>query len=324
MNRRARAKAQANIALVKYWGKRDVARNLPAVGSISVTLADLSTETEVVAGDSVLDDSFELNGSAASPQEMARIGQFLDRMRGAAGVTHRAKIVSANNFPTGAGLASSASGFAALTLATSAAFGMDSSAKELSVLARLGSGSAPRSLLGGFVEMAAGRSKDGSDAVATQLFDESHWPLDILVAVTTEAAKKTGSTAGMQQSSAYFSAWVDGANADLAAARAAIGARDIEALGTVAEHSCLKMHAVALAAKPGLLYWNAATVALIHAVREGRSSGIAMFFTIDAGPQVKVFCEAKDATTVARIIEGVDGVARVIRTSIGPGAVLLD
>jgi diphosphomevalonate decarboxylase len=322
----SRARAHTNIALVKYWGKRVAELNLPAVGSISVTLADLFTETSVVFVDDSERDTFELNGEVVC-EERPRIERFLDRVRQRAGITAHARVSSSNNFPTAAGLASSASGFAALTLAATRAAGMRLPAAELSVLARLGSGSAPRSLYGGFSRMSAGTRDDGVDAIAQPLFDESHWPLAVLIAIVSSQRKPIGSREAMELSacsSPYYAAWIDGAEADLRTAEAAIAARDIESLAAVAEFNCLKMHAVATTSRPGVLFWSGATVDIIHAVRSARAAGTPAFFTIDAGPQVKVFCEPHHADRLADVLDSVGGVRQVIRTTIGPAAHVLE
>lgn len=315
------ARAHPNIALVKYWGKRDPALNLPAVGSISVTLSGMHTETNVAFDPDAAADTFTLDG-AGNPAEAQRVSRFLDLVRERASIDTHAHVTSCNNFPTAAGLASSASGFAALALAATRAAGLSLGDAELSALARRGSGSAPRSMFGGFAEMAAGRAADGSDAVAHQLHDESHWPLEIRVAVTTSGRKSVSSTEAMQSSactSPFYPAWVNGNAADLDEARAAIAARDFERLARVSEASCLRMHAVALSSDPGLLFWNDATVRVIHAVRDARDKGTAVFFTIDAGPQVKVFAEPG----VSMRLDDIDGVERVIEAGVGPGAHVL-
>jgi diphosphomevalonate decarboxylase len=319
---RVRVRAGSNIALVKYWGKRDVALNLPATGSISVTLGELSTETEVELVPGLARDEVEIDGRDV-PEQTSRVVRFLDRIRARAGIRDHARVTSHNNFPTGAGLASSASGFAALALAASRAAGLLLEEAELSVLARLGSGSAPRSLHGGFVEMMPGVREDGTDAVARPLFPESHWPLVVTVVVTAAGPKSIGSTAAMElcrSSSPYYDCWVRGADGDLAKAREAIAARDFSHLAAVAEHSCLKMHAAAMTSRPATLYWNGATVELLHWVQRERQRGEPVFFTVDAGPQVKIFSPVEQGAAVASALKGFPGVERVLTTGLGPGA----
>jgi len=317
----ATARAGANIALVKYWGKRDARLNLPAAGSLSITLAELETVTTVSLAPDRDADAFSLDGQVA---DAAGITRVLDLLRAPTGP--RCRVESANNFPTAAGLASSASGYAALVVAAASLFGRDLDRRELSVIARQGSGSAARSLFGGFCEMHAGDLPDGEDCHAEGLFEAAHWPLEVVVAITDRGPKAVSSRDGMNrtmETSPYYRAWVETVAGDLALARSAIADRDFEALAAVAEASALKMHASALAASPGLLYWNAATMACLHAVRELRSGGTPVFFTIDAGPQVKAVCLPDAAGQVAETLSAVPGVTEVLRTSLGPGARLV-
>ncbi len=228
---------------------------------------------------------------------------------------------------TAAGLASSASGFAALALAAARAAGLALAPAELSELARLGSGSAARSIFGGFVEMARGARADGSDAVAHPLETGVGWDVRLVVAITAAGEKAIGSTAAMRrtaETSPYYEPWVRSVDGDLAAARAAIAARDLAALGAVAERSALRMHASAFAADPPIVYWNPATLAAMASVRLLRERGTPAFFTIDAGPHVKVLCDARDAEAVAAALAGTDGVLRTLIAAPGPGARVLE
>ena len=322
----ATAQAQPNIALIKYWGKRDAALNLPAVGSISITLDALWTRTRVGFSAAQAQDQFSLNGRS-DEAEARRVGACLDLLRERAGVSWRAQVDSRNNFPTAAGIASSASGFAALVTAASAALGLKLSDAEKSAFARRGSGSAARSIFGGYVEWAHGERPDGTDSVARPLLDTAAWPLRVAVAITSTAAKEVGSSAGMRrtaETSPFQRAWIEGQEADLVAARAAIAAHDFERLAEISEHSCLKMHALALAARPGLIYWNAATIACIHRVRALRASGVPVFFTVDAGPQVKAICEPVITAKVCAALREIPGVIEVMETGLGAGARLIE
>ena len=324
-NGRATSRAGANFALVKYWGKADARLNVPAVGSISITLEALFTETEVELAPELRSDELTLDGKRRD-EDVAKITACVDLLRRRAGVDTRVRVVTRNNFPTGAGLASSASGFAALVRAAEAALGLRLSPRERSIIARQGSGSAARSIFGGFVEMHAGSSADGSDSFAEPLLEGDEWPLEVVIAVTAKGEKEIGSRSGMTRSatsSPYYAAWVAGQPPDLAAARAAIRARDFAALADVAEHNCLKMHAAALAARPPLVYWNGATVECLHAVRRLRSGGAPVFFTIDAGPQVKAVCAPGARAEVERALRAVPGVLDLLTSGLGPGAGLL-
>lgn len=315
------AKARSNIALVKYWGKADAALNIPAVGSISIALDALWSDTRVDFDESLAADAFTLDGVARTDQ-LARISACLDILRDRAGVTTRANVVSHNNFPTGAGLASSASGFAALVAAADRALGLELNLRELSRVARRGSGSAARSLHGGFVEMHAGSAADGSDSFAEPLLDAAAWPLNVVVAVTSTREKAVGSGAGMTrsaQSSAYYRAWVESHPTDMNVAREAIRARDFGALAEVAELSCLKMHAAAMAAVPPLVYFSGTTVEGIELVRGLRRDGVPVFFTVDAGPQIKAVCESGAVERVRDALAALPGVLDVIVSDLGPG-----
>ena len=316
--------AHPNIALVKYWGKRDAELNLPAAGSLSITLDTLHTRTRVSRRDDEA-DRVVLNGGE-DPAQTRRVSRFLDRLRALAKVPGALEVETENNFPTAAGLASSASGFAALTVAADAVLELDLDPASLSRYARMGSGSAARSLFGGFVEMHAGRQPDGGDAVAEPLLGPRDWPLDVVVAITSRQTKAAGSTDAMErsrQTAPFYAAWVTSTEDDLAAARAAVRARDFERLADVAEHSCLKMHATMLATRPPLLYWNPATLAAIQAVRALRADGTPVFFTVDAGPQVKAICLPEASDRVREALETISGVEETVVVGLGEGAQLI-
>jgi diphosphomevalonate decarboxylase len=318
---KSRVRARANIALIKYWGKTDEVLNTPAVGSLSITLDKLWSDTEVVFDEALAADEFLLNGQGR-PEQLERVSHCLGLVRAAVGIGTCARVTSDNNFPTGAGLASSASGFAALTVAAAQAVGLDLSRRELSIIARQGSGSAARSLFGGYVEMHAGTALDGLDSFAEPLMAPEHWPLEVIIAVTERREKKVSSRTGMNASTAtspYYPAWVATSETDLQIGRQAILSRDFEALATVAEHSCLKMHAAAMANQPPLFYWNSGTVMCMEAVRELRASGHAVFFTIDAGPQLKAVCEPACRELVVDSLRGLPSVADIIVSGLGQG-----
>jgi len=241
--------AHPNIALVKYWGKQDAPGNLPVAPSLSVTLSGLTTTTTVGPADA---DSLLLNGD---PSEDAKIQACLTRLR-----RHYAipplRIETRNDFPTAAGLASSASGFAALITAIDAECALGMSAEERADQARQASGSAARSCYGGFVGLT------GPHWTGEPLLAPADWPLEVVIAITTEAAKAVPSSEGMRASaaSAYFPAWVSSTAADYEDARSAVAARDFPVLARITEASCLKMHGLMLATPPGLIYWNAGTL----------------------------------------------------------------
>jgi len=316
----AAAVAHPNIALVKYWGKQDCPGNRPAVPSLSITLDTLYTRTRVRFDPDLAADTFLING-APDAKSAARVGLCLDELRGRAGSNETAAVETWNNFPTGAGLASSASGFAALVLAADQALELDLPRRELARIARRSSGSAARSLYGGFVEMPL----DPEDETAYPLLEADDWPLAVVVAVTATGSKSVGSSEGMRRTaltSDFYDAWRDAAGNDFSAARAAVLERDFPALARVGERSCLKMHALMLSADPGLIYWNEATVACLHCIRRLREEGVAVFFTMDAGPQVKAVCLPDAGDRVARALGALPGVADILTCTLGPGAYL--
>ncbi len=311
--------AHPNIAIVKYWGKSDIDRNLPAVGSISITLDTLTTTTRVRFGAGAVRDELYLDGKPATEQRNARARLCLDLFRRHRPELPAVVIESENSFPTAAGLASSASGFAALVVAVNAALEAPLGEDELAEIARRCSGSSPRSLHGGFVELALA----GETTAVRPILDRRDWPLEVVIAVTSKASKKVGSTDGMEltrTTSPFYRSWVSSSPDDLAVAREAIAARDFAALAAVGEASCLKMHAVALAARPGLMYFNGATVECLHRVRELREEGESVFFTIDAGPQLKAVCEPTSTRGVAAALAEIPGVVEIIRCGLGDGA----
>jgi len=324
---KATATAHSNLALVKYWGKQDSALNIPAVGSISITLKELITQTSVEFDPDCDNDTLILNGVRAEEEKEKRVSAFLNLVRRQAKIDHFASVTSKNNYPTGAGLASSASGFAALALAATAAAKISFSPEQLSVLARQGSGSAARSIFGGFAEMKAAERPNGSDSHAVQLADENHWGINVIIAITTDHEKQIGSTAGMTQTaltSPFYTDWISSSKRDLDEMRTSIALKDFQKLGEISEHSCLKMHGLAMSSQPGIVYWNAATISIIHFVRELRQKNLLCYFSIDAGPQVKIICLPNDAEKIENLVKDIPGVKRMIRTSLGPGAKLIE
>lgn len=307
----ATASAAANIALVKYWGKTSIGNNQPATGSVSIGLEDLRTTTtlEYATGDQ---DTFDTELDDKARQRVVR---FLDRVRHNHKITQRLHIKTSNNFPTGTGLASSASGFAALSLAFNALFNLKLAGSDLSRMARLGSGSAARSVYGGIVELIP-----SDDAYAIPIVPAEEWPLDVIVAVTEEGPKAIGSTDAMIQTantSPFYRSWLSSHSDDMTSAKEAITDKDFEKLAETSEHNCLKMHATMITSQPAIIYWQPATVALMHEVRALRSSGTPAFFTIDAGAQVKIVCLPSETDTIRQQLKTITGLKQVIVTSLG-------
>jgi diphosphomevalonate decarboxylase len=319
-------KASPNVALAKYWGKRDSRLNLPFTGSLSITLGGLETVADIQLTGSG-DDEVGFDGVPAGAMHSRRISDFLDLVRRMAGRRERARVNLVSNFPVAAGIASSASVFAALAVGAARAYDLDYNPQQLSILARRGSGSASRSLYSGFAEWLPGKAADGSDSFAVQIAPPQHWPLGVVVAVTDTQPKSIGSREGMAQAvqhSPFFRAWCDSHTADLDEIREGIRSRDLHRVGTVAEHNCLKMHAICLGAQPPLLYWRPATLAVMERVRSLRDEGQEAYFTIDAGPQVKVICPMPQRGLVAAALASVPGVQQVLLSEPGPAPQILE
>jgi diphosphomevalonate decarboxylase len=317
-----RTRALANLALVKYFGKRDLTLNLPAAGSLSLTLEPLETITEVTWDPSFSRDEVWLGGERAAPKFQRRVFRFLDLVRQLSGNERFFRVVTTNSFPTAAGLASSASGFAALALAATKCAGLDLGSDELSVLARRGSGSAARSITGGISLWQMGERDDGSDSFATTLLSPSAWDLRVIVGVTELGSKAVGSTDAMEHTrmtSPYYEAWIRSVETDLVDAVQAVRERDFQALGEVTERSALSMHAATLAARPAIPYWNGTTIEALHLIRRLRQEGLDVYFTCDAGPQPKALCTAESSAEVQEALKRLPGVKSVIPCRLGNG-----
>lgn len=320
---KATAVANSNIAFVKYWGNADPVLHLPANPSISVNLDGLSTTTTVVFLAEQEAHEVMINDAPASDAALRRVTAHLERVRALAGTKLRARVVSRSNFPAGTGLASSASAFAALTLATAAALGLTLTEDALSALARLGSGSACRSIPPGFVEWPVGESHETS--FARSIAPPEHWPLRDCIAIVSTVHKAVGSAEGKSRapSSPLYRARVEGAAARVAACRSAILRRDLPALGKVMEADTVMMHAITMTSRPPIYYWTPATLRIIRAVVAWRAEGLPVYHTEDAGPNVHCLCEEADAAEVARRLEALPGVRQVRVTRPGGGARLV-
>ena len=315
--------ACANIAFIKYWGNRDERLRLPVNGSISMNLDGLHTRTTVTFRNSLAQDELTINGHPVSGPGLTRVSSMLDEVRAAAGLGLRATVSSENNFPTGAGIASSAAAFAALAVAAVKAAGLDWSEAQLSRLARHGSGSACRSIPGGFVEWEMG-SGDG-DSVATSLAEPEHWALTDCVAVVSSGHKPVGSTEGhaLAPTSPLQAARVADAPRRLELCRQAILTRDFDALAAVIEADSNLMHAVMMTSNPTLFYWQPATLTVMRTVREWRAAGLPVAYTIDAGPNVHVICPQTQADLAARKLKELPGVIEALTAKVGGPAKLV-
>jgi len=312
----ATALAHPNIAFIKYWGNRDNALRLPVNGSISMNLDGLFTRTTVTFHSS-RSDILVINDREISGKGLERVSSILDLVRGMANINERAEVSSTNNFPAGAGIASSAAAFAALALASSQAAGLTLSEAQLSRLARRGSGSASRSIPSGFVEWQMGTGDDDSVAVSIAL--PEHWDLADCVAVVNATHKKTGSTEGhaIAGTSPLQNARVADTPRRLDICRHAILNKDFEAFANIIEHDSDIMHSVMMTSNPPLMYWQAATVGIFHEVRAWRASGLPVAYTVDAGANVHVICLADHAKDIEQRLHELNGINDVLVAKVG-------
>jgi diphosphomevalonate decarboxylase len=322
---KATARANINMALTKYWGKRDSKLMLPQNGSVSVTLGDYGTTTTVEFSDQYSQDLFFLDEKKLSQgEEYDRVVGQLQDIRKAAQLDLKAKVVSINKVVTAAGLASSTSGAAALAAAAAKAAGLKLSMDKLATFARLGSGSATRSVHGGFVEWARGKEKDGSDSTVRQLADEKYWPeFRVVAVIVNKKPKAVKSRAGMAQTiqtCPFYPNWLDHAQEDIENIKKAIKTKDFRRLGEITEHSTFKMHALMMTTIPAIIYWEPTTMELIQAVRLWRQEDkLQTYFTIDAGPQVKILCLKKDISYVTAKLKTIPGIQQTIICKVGKG-----
>lgn len=288
-----------------------------------MNLSGLETKTRVQFNEASLTDTLTLNGRPASEPALARATAMLDRVRQMAGISTRAEIASENNFPTGTGIASSASGFAALALAASTAAGLHLDEAELSRLARTGSGSASRSVPGGFVEWQAGSTHQ--DSFAFTIANPEYWTLIDCIAIVSTEHKPTGSTEGhaLADTSPLQAARVADAPRRLDICRRAIRTRDFETFADIVELDSNMMHSVMMTSKPRLLYWQSATLAVMETVQRWRAEGIPACYTIDAGPNVHVLCEVAYQPQVEARLAEIPGVLKVLSASPGGPARLV-
>lgn len=317
-------RAHTNIALIKYWGKADKDLFIPTTSSLSLTLNALYTDTRVTFSSDLTADEFYLNGDKKGPAETEKISRFLDLFRHEANVQLKAKVESVNHVPTAAGLASSSSAFSALAAACRQALNLDMSDQELSTFARRGSGSATRSIFGGFVEWQKGTSSNNSMAIE---IDDADWDIGMVIMAINTKEKRVSSREGMAHTlatSPFYEEWTRQNKIDLERIKVAIAKQDFQTMGEIAETNAMRMHATTMAADPSFTYFEPATIQAIQAVQDLRATGILAYYTIDAGPNVKVLCRASQMDEVesflAKRFEGMS----FIQTTPGPGIQRLD
>jgi len=311
------ARANPNIAFIKYWGNRDDNIRLPANGSISMNLDGLETHTTVHFDEQLPADDVRINGRITAGVARARVSRMMDEVRTLAGIHQYARVDSVNNFPIGAGIASSASAFAALAMAATKAAGLGLDPSALSRLARRGSGSACRSIQGGFVEWYAGTGD--SDSFAVSIAPPEHWDLADCIAVISTEHKLTGSTEGhtLAGTSPLQSARVGDAPRRLDICRQAILNRDFTALAEIVEEDSNLMHAVMMTSHPPLFYWQPATLEVMQTVRAARAKGLPVCYTIDAGSNVHMICPEAEVEETAKLVGNIPGVKEVRLAKVG-------
>lgn len=319
----ATAIAHPNIAFIKYWGNTDHHERIPANGSLSMNLAGLETRTTVQFLPELAQDELILNQRHAGEAARIRVSQVLDRVRTLAGSTLFARVESTNNFPTGSGIASSASAFAALAVSASAAAGLQLDEAACSRLARFGSGSASRSVPAGFVEWAPGH--DDASSFAASIAPAQHWDLVDLVAIVSRAHKQVGSTGGhrLADSSPLQSARVADTPRRLELCRAALLNKNFSQFAAVVEQDNLIMHSVMMTSTPTLFYWQPETLAILQAAIQWRAEGLEACTTVDAGPNVHVITTSRHQPVVLEKLRALPGVLEVLVALPGEGAHLI-
>lgn len=320
---KATAQAPANIAFIKYWGKADDRLRIPLNDSLSMNMSGAFTQTTVEFSEHYTQDEVSIIDAVFSPEEAARVSAGLDVIRKRANCPFWAKVVTKNTFPKGAGSAASASGFAALMTAGFAAVNASLSEKELTTLARLGSGSACRSIPDGFVVWEKGTSHESSYAYS--LHNQSYWDIRDVLVIVDKTMKKVSTSDGMKTiaTSPLLAARLAALPERLQRAKSALSLKDFAMLGTVIEEDCLDMHAVMQSQVPPLSYWNETTVQVMELAQKCRRAGIPVYFTIDAGPNVHLICQGKDEKSVTDALSDVSGIQEIIYNTVARGAHLL-
>lgn len=317
-----KARAHTNIALIKYWGKKNTDIIIPMNNSFSLTLDHFYTDTKVTYDEDLKKDSFSLNGEEIESQN---VFNFLDYVRQLSGKNGFVKVESINHVPTTAGLASSASAYAALAAASSRAFGLDLSRKDLSRLARRGSGSATRSIYGGFTEWIGGDNDLNSYAKPFQ--ENVEWDIRMIAAVINSKPKKITSRSGMQtvvNTSPFYGEWVKNANNSIPLIKKAILDKDFTTFGEISEENAMKMHALNLTAHPHFSYFEPQSIEIMQAVEQLRQDGIEAYYTMDAGPNVKIICEGKNSEVIQKALKIKFPEIELLESKPGKGIQFLD
>lgn len=317
---KATAIGPSNIAFTKYWGKKNEILRLPENGSISMTLSDLLTTTTVKFSTDYKQDQITINGGGVEEGEAERVIKHLDRVRKMANIKYKARVVSKNNFPIGTGLSSSASGFAALTLAAASAAGLKLSEKELSILARQGAGSACRSIPSGFVEWLDGNTSETSYAV--QIFPPNYWALADIVALVSTGKKEVPSSTGMKSatSSPFMGVRLSHMKEKNESVKKLIKEKNFKEFGDLIEAEALELHTIMLTQYPPLIYWTPGTLQIMKLVSHWRAEGTPVYFTINTGQDIHLIVEQNNVKKVQAKLKGLDFVKDIIVNTPGKGA----
>lgn len=341
--------APSNIAFIKYWGRKDETLKLPSNSSISMNLSGLTTTTTVEFSPEYKEDSVVISSSSKAIAESRsnnetinqssngdhgsrfdpltrtiksdpKVIAHLNRIRKLAGISEKAKVVSQNSFPHGTGLSSSASGFAALTLAAAKAAGLDLSEKELSILARQGSGSACRSIPDGFVEWLDGDTSETSYAVSLHTVD--YWDIVDIAVILTDQMKDVSTTEGQKlaSTSIFFETRLANLKQKTEDLKHALAEKEFKAFGEITEAEALEMHAIMLTSKPSLIYWYPATITLMKAVQSWRKDGLVCYFTLNTGQNMHILCMGKDIQEITNKLKDISDVKGIIENRPAKGA----
>lgn len=314
------AVSPANIAFIKYWGKKNPKLNIPYNDSISMNLDSCLTKTTTEFDPKLKKDGVFIGGVEVEGDKRQRVVKILDLIRRKANIKTYATVKSENNFPSDAGIASSASGFSALALSASGAAGLSLSEKELSRLARMGSGSACRSIPDGFTLWKKG--KDDLSSFAFQIAPPGFWDLRDVIAVTSTEGKKVSSGEGheLATSSPYFALRIKNMGRRISNLKKALLEKDIKKFGSLMEEEAIDLHLMAMSSKPPVYYWNGGTLEVMHEVIRLRENGIFCYFTMDAGSNVHIICLGKDEPKVKNAIKKLPLVKNVISNKVGKGS----
>lgn len=314
---KASAIAPSNIAFIKYWGKKDEELKIPENGSISMNLSNLITTTTIEFDPKYKKDLITINNKS-NEQEENRIIKHLNLIRKKANINLKAKVVSINNFPDGTGLSSSASGFAALTVAGAKASGLNLQENELSILARQGSGSACRSIPDGFVEWVGEGAKS--------LYPPGYWNVVDVVAIISEDKKDISSTDGQKnaQTSPFLKTRLENIDKKISRLKKSLENKNFIEFGQIVEGEALELHAIMLTSTPSLIYWQPETIMMMKLIKKLRDEGLEVYFTVNTGQDIHLIVEEKNTVKLVKKLQTLKEVKKIIINQSAIGARLID